>query len=202
MLTHRFLRDQFRAFRMWILECPLGGSGTGFHAPADPASVEFTFLDRHARRDWMCQQSGTGDWPQYRVALAHAHDLVVAKSGSETLGWAWIGYEQVHLAPLGRAIQLDAGAAYLYDAYVRPGFRGRGIGRGLVRARCEHANGRGIERLLTHVLVGNEPSLRALRSAGFRTLGRTVFVRALTLRMWTRQPVPAPRRLVQSGASV
>jgi GNAT superfamily N-acetyltransferase len=202
MLTHRFLRDQFRAYRMWILERAAGAPGPVAGVPAG-AAVEFTFLDRHARRDWTCRHSGTGDWPQYRVALAHDHDLVIATLGGDTLGWAWIGYEQVHLSPLGRAIRLEPGAAYLYDAYVRPSYRGRGIGRGLVHARCMRASERGITRLLTHVLVGNEPSLRSLRAEGFRALGRTIFLRALTLRMWVRQPVPAPRSgLVQSGASV
>jgi ribosomal protein S18 acetylase RimI-like enzyme len=189
MHPQRFLRDQFHAYRMWILErrCP--------QAPAAlvvPAGIELAFLHRHARRDWACARAADHDWPQYRVALEHDHDLIVARRGAETIGWAWIGYERVYLPPLGRDIRLAPDTGYLYDAYVRPTERGAGIGRALVAARCRHADERGIERMLSHVLTSNEPSLRSLRACGFEPIGRTVFLRALALRLWTREPLPAP----------
>ena len=190
MRTQRFLRDQFHAFRLWILERPRAG---GAMLPASgPDGVDFVFLDRHARRDWVTQRADETDWEQYRIALDYEHDLVLAVRGGQTVGWAWIGYERVYLPPLGREIRLDSTTGYLYDAYVRPSERGRGIGRALVGVRCSYADGRGIERLLSHVLTGNEPSLRALRTHGFDAVGRTVFLRALALRVWTRGPLPTP----------
>ncbi len=203
MQTHRLWRDQFRAFRMWILERPRGRAGPSAPHEAPDPGVETVFLDRHAKRDWLRSHAADGDWDQFQVALAHEHDLVLARRGGETLGWAWIGYEKVRLSPLGRAIFLPEGCAYLYDAYVRPAVRGQGIGGALVRARCERADALGTSRLVTHVLSGNVPSLRALRANGFETLGRTVFVRALALRMWMREPLPPSRSgLVQSRPSV
>ena len=189
MRTQRFLRDQFHAYRMWILERAAATAEPG----SGPPGVDFVFLDRHARRDWACQRADDRDWPQFRVALEHEHDLVLAQHDGQTLGWAWLGYERVYLPPLGRDIRLAPGVAYLYDAYVRPGERGRGIGRRLVGERCALADRRGLERLLTHVLVGNEPSARALQAHGFEIVGRTVFLRALALRLWTREPLPSPR---------
>ena len=157
-----------------------------------PPGVELRILDRHARRDWVCQRGGDADWPQFRAALEHGHDLVIASREGQPLGWAWIGYERVFLAPLGRDIRLPDGLAYLYDAYVRPAERGHGIGHALVGARCRHADQQGIERLLSHVMTGNERSRRALQSHGFAIVGRTLFVKALALKVWTREPLPAP----------
>jgi ribosomal protein S18 acetylase RimI-like enzyme len=188
MRSQRFLRDQFHAYRMWILERPAG-------AAADvvaPAGIDLVFLDRHARRDWACQRADDGDWPQFRVALEHEHDLVLAQRDGQTIGWAWLGYERVYLPPLGRDIRLAAGTGYFYDAYVRPNERRQGIGRALVGARCALAERRGLERLVSHVLVGNEASMHALRTHGFEIVGRTVFLRALALRWWTREPLPSP----------
>lgn len=193
MRAHRFWRDQFHAYRMWILERRPGAGTPGDSLASLPPGIELQFLDRHARRDWMCLRGGDGDWPQFRVALLHDHDLVLARRGADVLGWAWIGYERVHLPPLGREIRLAGGTAYLYDAYVRPTERGSGIGRALVGVRCERADALGIERLVSHVLVGNEPSLRALHTHGFAVVGRTAFLRALAFRLWTREPLPAPR---------
>lgn len=183
-----FLRTHFRLYRLWILERGLEG---GESVPSPTASLEIRFLDRHARRDWICQHAGSEvDWPQFRTALLHEHDLVVALQGGQPVGWAWLGYGRVYLPPLGREICLPPGTAYLYEAFVRPAARGRGIGSALVGARCARAAGLGYRRLLTHVLEGNVPSLRALRRHGFRTSGRTHFLRALLLRLWTRSPLP------------
>jgi ribosomal protein S18 acetylase RimI-like enzyme len=193
MQTHRFWRDQFHAYRMWILERGPGAGPAGDGATSLPAGIDLAFLDRHARRDWVCLRGGDGDWPQFRVALLHDHDLVLARRGADILGWGWVGYERVYLPPLGREIRLAEGTAYLYDAYVRPAERGAGIGRALVGARCRRADAAGVGRLVTHVLVGNEPSLRSLRAHGFAVVGRTAFLRALALRVWTREPLPAPR---------
>jgi GNAT superfamily N-acetyltransferase len=185
-----FLRNQFHFYRLWILERSLRNDGVGTENHS-PAAVELRFLDRHSRRDWICQHASDADWPQFRAALQHDHDLVVASAAGQALGWAWIGYERVHLTPLGRSILLPPGTGYLYEAYVRPAARRRGIGRALVGARCLCARQRGCDRLLTHVVEGNLPSLRALQAHGFAITGRTHFVKALVVRMWTRSPLPA-----------
>ena len=185
-----FLRNQFHLYRLWILERPLRHDGVATEV-LPPAAVELHFLDRHSRRDWICQHSSDNDWPQFRAALQHDHDLVVASSGGQALGWAWIGYERVHLTPLGRSILLPPGTGYLYEAYVRPAARGRGIGRALVGARCLVARQRGCDRLLTHVVEGNLASVHALQGHGFAITGRTHFIKALVVRMWTSSPLPA-----------
>lgn len=184
-----FLRNQFGLYRLWILECALNDTGA-LQGAALPSDVEIRFLDRHARRDWICERASSRDWPQFRVALQHHHDLVVALQSGQNVGWAWLGYESVFLPPLGREIHLPPGVAYLYEAYVRPASRGLGIGKALVGARRERATEVGCERLLTHVLAGNQASLRALQAHGFHMSGRTEFLKALALRMWTRTPLP------------
>jgi GNAT superfamily N-acetyltransferase len=186
-----FWRNQFRIYRLWILERDLA-PGDATASSAGMAGLELRFLDRHARRDWICQRASNSDWPQYRAALQHDHELCVALQDGAEVGWAWIGVERVFLPPLGREIHLPAGTAYLYEAYVRPGARGRGIGRALVGARCQQAARLGFARLLTHVLDGNDASLRALQAHGFRFSGRTRFLRALALRLWMRPPLPVP----------
>jgi ribosomal protein S18 acetylase RimI-like enzyme len=184
-----FLRNHFRLFRLWILERSIRDACVGLVTP--PAGVTIEFLAREARRDWICSHASEMDWPQFRSALQHDHDLVVATRNGETLGWAWIGYESVFLTPLGRQMQLPTGTAYLYEAYVRPSARRRGVGTALVAARCRRAVERQCDRLLTHVVEGNTPSLRALQVHGFEITGRTHFLKALALRVWTRSPLPA-----------
>jgi len=190
MLTQRFLRDQFHAYRLWILERSRPADAAAAWAP--PSGLDLVVLDRHARRDWVAQRSDDADWTQYRTALENEHDLVLAQRAGVTVGWAWIGYGRVYLPPLGRELRLAHGSGYLYDAYVKPAERRTGIGKALVGARCALADERGVERLVSHVLVNNVASLHALHAHGFTDAGRTVFLRALALRVWVREPLPAP----------
>jgi GNAT superfamily N-acetyltransferase len=118
------------------------------------------------------QRGADSDWPQYRVALEHGHDLVLALRGGQTIGWAWLGTERVYLPPLGREIRLAPGTGYLYDAYVRPAERGRGIGRALVAVRCARADPTG--RPARESRAGRQRRVAAPSArAGLETLGRT-----------------------------
>ena len=55
---------------------------------------------------------------------------------------------------------------YLEDLYVRPAYRGRGIGRGLLRHLARLARERGCRRFEWSVLDWNAPAIRSYRRAG------------------------------------
>ena len=55
---------------------------------------------------------------------------------------------------------------YLEDLFVRPEFRSRGIGRGLLRHLARRCVAEGLPRLEWWVLNWNEPALRVYRSIG------------------------------------
>jgi ribosomal protein S18 acetylase RimI-like enzyme len=184
---HDFLRRQFRLYRLWVLESRLEAEQRDPDG-SPPSGIGLRFLDRHERRDWICQHTSEADWEQYRTAITHDHDLVLAQRGEQTVGWAWLGYDSVHLAPLGREIVLPRHAVYFYDCWVRPEERGRGLGRALVAARCRRARERAATTLLTHVLEGNDASRSALERNGFSIVGRTGFLRLPLLRLWVNTP--------------
>ena len=55
---------------------------------------------------------------------------------------------------------------YLEDLYVRPAFRGKGIGRALLQRLAQRCLDEGLPRLEWWVLDWNEPSIRFYRSIG------------------------------------
>jgi GNAT superfamily N-acetyltransferase len=185
-----FLRRQFRLYRLWVLQAQVESSAEP--APL-PEGVELRFLDRHERRDWICHRTSDADWDQYRTAITNEHDLVIASRQGHTLGWAWLGYDHVHLAPLEREIVLPKGSVYLYDCWVRPEERGRGLGKALVAARRQRAQERAARTLLTHVVEGNQASRAALESNHFAVVGRTGFLRLPLLRLWIDKPFRGSR---------
>jgi GNAT superfamily N-acetyltransferase len=65
---------------------------------------------------------------------------------------------------------------YLEDLYVRPGHRGSGLGRELLRTLAEECVTRGFSRLEWSVLDWNTPSIEFYRAAGAVPMdGWTVF---------------------------
>lgn len=59
---------------------------------------------------------------------------------------------------------------YLEDLYVRPGFRGRGIGRALLEHLARHALRKGYCRMDWSVLAWNEDAIRFYAGIGAREL--------------------------------
>ncbi len=79
---------------------------------------------------------------------------------------------------------------YLEDLFVRPGVRGHGIGRALLRRLAQRCLAEGLGRLEWWVLDWNEPALRFYRSLG-----------AVPMEEWTVQRVTgeALERLAEEG---
>jgi ribosomal protein S18 acetylase RimI-like enzyme len=57
---------------------------------------------------------------------------------------------------------------HLYDVYVRPDVRGRGVGRELIAAVAEHLKARGVTHLSLDVALTNDSARRLYERLGFR----------------------------------
>jgi ribosomal protein S18 acetylase RimI-like enzyme len=58
---------------------------------------------------------------------------------------------------------------HLYDLYVNPDVRGRGVGRELIAAVAEHLKGRGVTHLSLDVALTNDSARRLYERLGFRS---------------------------------
>ncbi len=103
-----------------------------------------------------------------------AYDLaVVAEAGMLLVGS--VGDEIVGGCQLLRMLD-EPGAFFVVGFYVRPGWRGRGLGETLLQAVIEEARVAGAESLLLTVAADNSRALSVYEKAGF---GIEEFVRDL-----------------------
>lgn len=104
-----------------------------------------------------------------------AADVVVgATIDGELAGYCVVSPRPVLVKEIGGVV--DPTGVYLWDLYVRPAYRGRGLGTALLwRARTGDlvAEAGTVEAL---VAADNEPSRRAFRSAGFEPSERLLSV--------------------------
>lgn len=70
-----------------------------------------------------------------------------------------------------RIFQPDDSRAHVFQMWVAPEFRGRGIGRGLLDAALDWARARGVDAVVLDVTVGDTPARKLYESAGFVSMG-------------------------------
>jgi len=62
---------------------------------------------------------------QIRARLNKGHQCIVLKNGGTVAGYTWADFSE--LSDAACDYELSPGQAYLYDAYIAPKFRGRGL---------------------------------------------------------------------------
>ncbi|MDQ7030243.1 MAG: GNAT family N-acetyltransferase [Ardenticatenia bacterium] len=86
--------------------------------------------------------------------------LVVAETpGGENVGHVWLG--------VVRDSYTGAKRGYIYDLYVEPAWRGRGVGRALLAEAERHSRELGCVELGLTVAATNVPARRLYEAAGF-----------------------------------
>lgn len=105
----------------------------------------------------------------------------------ELAGYAWwTAAPAPHID--GLWMRFGSTAVYIYRAFVRPEYRGRGIAPALYRFADRMFLGRGRRTALMCIALGNAASLRAARRSGARPAGYCAYLRAGPLFLQVRSP--------------
>jgi ribosomal protein S18 acetylase RimI-like enzyme len=105
-----------------------------------------------------------------RAACARGEVCVGALHGNALVAYVWFALRAApHLG--GTWAEFDPRAVYLYRAFVRPAWRGRGIAPALYTHEDQRFLRAGREHALVCVAAHNHASLAAARAAGFRGHG-------------------------------
>jgi GNAT superfamily N-acetyltransferase len=102
------------------------------------------------------------DFRLHLFGPSRAAEAIVAEAGGQAVGFAL--FFTTFSTFRGRP------GVYLEDIYVRPAYRGRGIGKALIASLAEKVAVRGGGRLEWAVLNWNTPSIEFYRSLGARPL--------------------------------
>lgn len=115
------------------------------------------------------RQLEDADWARRTASGAESPTEIalVAELDSQLVGLTW-----------SRIDPADPGVAQLYQMWVEPGLRGRGVGASLLDAAVRWASGAGARFLELSVTCGNSTALRLYERAGFVSFGRREPLRA------------------------
>ncbi|MEZ4647772.1 MAG: GNAT family N-acetyltransferase [Candidatus Eisenbacteria bacterium] len=116
----------------------------------DPQAFGSTFERENAMTDQF-----------WRTRLASGTESADSHPVVATLDGAWVGLAW------GRMDPDDPSVAHLYQMWVAPEARGRGVARGLLDSVIEWAHSRRATKLLLEVTCGDTPARRLYERAGF-----------------------------------
>lgn len=119
-----------------------------------PDAFGSTYAAEAARNDAM--------WAS-RVSAASA-------SGQDKALFAWIGSDICGLAWC-KVSNAEPGVADLFQMWVAPDFRGRGVAAALLREIVAYARSAGVATLRLGVTVAESPAMRLYRAFGFEPVG-------------------------------
>jgi GNAT superfamily N-acetyltransferase len=116
------------------------------------------------------------DLEDFRALLAAGRSAVVAWRDGRAVGYAWLA-ERLGPDVTRCPISLSDTAAYVWDLYVLPAERSRGVGSALVAGRLALARELGYQEVWRMIAPYNLPSLRTLRAGGAtRVVGEIRFL--------------------------
>ena len=97
---------------------------------------------------------------------------LLARRGPARLGYLWITRSAEMMTEVNHVVDVsrDAAGAYMFDGYVLPEHRRKGVLRTLLRSSKEWARQHGISRLYAAFARENRASEHALHAAGFTTI--------------------------------
>lgn len=139
----RFRKDEWPLYRALRLK-----------ALADaPDAFGSTYARERSRSD--------AAWAERLDCDPDADLALVAEAHGEGIGLVW-----GHIDPAARA------TVYIYQMWVAPGHRGRGVGAALLDRVIDWARERRARRVVLGVTRGHSPARRLYERAGFRPVGR------------------------------
>ncbi len=134
-----------------------------------------------------------GDWLARR---ARGIVCLVAWSGPAPIGYLWITRSAEEMTEVNHVLDVsrDPAGAYLFDGYVFPSHRRKGVLRGLLQSSKRWGAQRGLSRLYAAFTRDNHVSEHALHRAGFQAVvGDIAFLRVLHREWkWIRIPRGTP----------
>ncbi|WP_436903355.1 GNAT family N-acetyltransferase [Halovenus halobia] len=110
---------------------------------------------------------GEHDIEEYRQLIAGDHVLLLVREDTTVIGYLWVSFSSVPVQELGATIDFD-GDGYIWHVHLLDQYRGRGIGKQMIRRALELGSERsGCERVFCITGWSNLPMRRVLEKTGF-----------------------------------
>jgi GNAT superfamily N-acetyltransferase len=184
-LPNKIAGDSFGTAQLIVLEKTLGGPLTILRT--EPGLVirqmEESDLKRFREPESFITERRIAD---FAARLRSGRRAFLALSAGQISGYGWLSRQAEIDARCGIEISLAEDEGYIYDGFIFPAFRRRGIYAQLLRSRLDWLARDGCRKVYSIVFSDNTPALNAHSQAGFRTYGEMSYSKIFNFR-WRRK---------------
>lgn len=113
------------------------------------------------------------------------HIYLAAVYDDRIVGYIKIAINRVYILDYDTILDLPPGAAMIYDTFVLPEYRRKGVCAALIREGLDDLRARGYKIVWCHIPRWNTASLRAYARAGFKKVAHVRFRKLLGYKLWS-----------------
>jgi GNAT superfamily N-acetyltransferase len=94
------------------------------------------------------------------------------------VGYLWASFKRkVYLGEIEREVSFKTGGVYLYDGFVLPNFRRKGLFKKLLEEALQYFKSRNVKKANAGTLTNNKAPQKAFKALGFSTVRLVKFVK-------------------------
>ncbi len=123
---------------------------------------------------------------EIRLKNACEHYYPIAVHNGKIIGYIKIGIDRVYVRDFDRVLRLPARTAMVYDTFVLPDYRRKGVCSQLISASVKLLSDQGFESVWCHIPPWNRASTTAYSQAGFNKVARIRFAKILGCGFYSR----------------
>ena len=176
------------------------------HRMSRPAGATIDFDDREGLLAWLAelQPSFPWVWDEREVAEARAcgHALPLMCIDGDRAGFIMVGLSRAYVTDFQKSITIPAHTAFIYDTFVHPDFRGRGLAAWAITQTIDFLRQRDMRFLWCHIPGWNRASIRSFEKCGFTKVSHVRHLRLLGLGLYTRKPERLMQHRETKGTAV
>lgn len=122
---------------------------------------------------------GTDSETSFRMRLSDGQRCYVVEDAGTVLHASWVTTTAAWTREIRSFVCVQPGDAYVFESFTAPAARGRGVYPFALESVCRALAAEDIGGLWIAVEHSNEPSMRAVRKAGFEQVGEIAYRRRL-----------------------
>lgn len=134
------------------------------------------------------------------AAREYGHVFPLVRSGQDRVGYIKVGWSRAYVTDFGRRITIPPRSAFVYDTFVHPRFRGKGIATFLIARTLGWLSQRDVRFLWCHIPTWNHASISAFAKCGFARVKHVRYARVLGCGLYTRRPEKLMQRAERACA--
>ncbi len=141
---------------------------------------------------WLAELSRSYGWVYVEAELATArkwgHVYGLLEIDGHYAGYVKIGFSHVYIGDFDRAIAIPQDTAFIYDTFIHPEYRRRGLGRHLIGESLRYLHRQKKQSVWCHIPDWNTASIRAFGGNNFKKMGHIRYLRIARWGFTSRNP--------------